>query len=271
MATVLYNWPIFAGIMVFGIVSLATGTLLGSPWNWLLILAGILVFGLAGSVLVGSFIVYDWGSEREYKRLADLGDLEQANVVIDVTAGKLRGTRGLLPLVKGGHYFIVDIFDPEKMTDQALRRARELEPRLEADRRLYRRSARPDSLPIPHNWADVVYCSFSLHELGQVADREVIFREFNRILKPGGRLLVAEHGRDWRNLLVFGPGALSFFAPATWTRHIGEAGFTITHHERWRGLVHLWVAEKENRRREAARQPIAAQTRGLAGQRSSGS
>lgn len=249
VATFLYNWPIFAGVMVFGIVALGTSSLLETPWSWLLILAGILVFIFAISVLLGSFIVYDWGTNREYKQLARLGNIEQANVVIDVTAGKLRGTRGLLPLVKGGHYFIVDIFDPERMTDQALRRARDMEPRLETDRRIYRRTARPESLPIPHNWADTVYCSFSLHELSQAADRKVIFREFNRILKPGGQLLVAEHGRDWRNFLVFGPGALSFFAPATWTKHMSEAGFAIKHHNRWRGLVHLWVAEKENRRR----------------------
>jgi ubiquinone/menaquinone biosynthesis C-methylase UbiE len=78
-----------------------------------------------------------------------------------------------------------------------------------------------------------------------VADREALFAEFARVLKPNGRLLIAEHGCDWLNLLAFGPGALSFFSPATWGKHITKAGLTIQHHERWWGLVHLWVAERK--------------------------
>lgn len=247
LATVLYNWPIFVGIFLFGVAALVCASFLAAPWSALLLVSGVAALAFIISVPVVAYFVYDWGQFREYDRLFELGELAQANVVIDVTAGKLRGTRGLLSRVTQGHYFIVDIFDPAKMTDQALRRARELEPSLESDRRIYRRSAKPNQLPIPHNWADVVYCSFSLHELQRAADRDAIFAEFTRILKPGGRLLIAEHGRDWRNLLAFGPGVISYFSAACWNRHIARAGLVVKHHERWRGLVHLWVAEKKSR------------------------
>jgi len=247
VAVLLYNWPIFVGIIGLGLVTLTAGAFLAAPWNYLLIGVGIMALLLVISVSVASFIVYDWGRTHEYDRLYELGQLANATVVIDITAGKLRGTRGLLSRVKTGHYFIIDIFDPAKMTDQALRRAREMEPPLEADRRIYRRTASPNQLPIPHNWADAVYCSFSLHELPSASDRAAIFAEFTRILKPGGRLVMAEHGRDCFNLLAFGPGVFSYFSPACWTRLITDAGLVIKHHERWRGLVHLWVAEKKPR------------------------
>ena len=146
-----------------------------------------------------------------------------------------------------GHYFVLDIYNPEKMSDPALRRARDMEPHLETNRRVYHRTASPDSLPIPHNWADVVYCSFSLHELQNSKDRQTIFNEFARILKPNGKLLIAELGRDWPNLITFNLGALSFFSPHTWEKHISEAGLVLRYHERWRGLVHLWVAERKTR------------------------
>lgn len=247
MAILLYNWPIFAGVMLFGVVVLGGGSFLMAPWHYGLIIVGILALLLVATVTIAAFFAYDWGQQREYDRLFEVGHLADANVVIDVTAGKLRGTRGLLTRVKQGHYFVVDIYDPKKMTDQALRRARAMEPPLESDRRIYRRTASPQQLPIPHNWADAVYCSFSLHELHSAEDRQAIFSEFTRILKPGGRLLIAEHGRDWLNLLAFGPGMLSFFSPGCWTRHITGAGLVVKHHERWRGLVHLWVAEKKTR------------------------
>jgi ubiquinone/menaquinone biosynthesis C-methylase UbiE len=247
VSTVLYNWPIFVGALLFGLVALATTPFFSTPWNWILLLAGLVTFVLVINILVVSFIVYDWGAKREYERLIELGDISKANVVIDVTCGKLRGTRGMLTQLRQGHYFVVDIYDPQKMKDAALRRVRELEPPLEAGRRIYRRTANPDSLPIPKNWADVVYCSFSLHELQNPQDRQAIFSEFARILKPGGKLLIAEHGRDWPNFLAFGLGVFSFYTPASWVKHIIKAGLTIQHHERWRGFVHLWVAENKAR------------------------
>jgi ubiquinone/menaquinone biosynthesis C-methylase UbiE len=245
VATLLYNWPLFGGGLFFGLVALGLSFWLSPPWAGLAALNGIAVLGLLGSILLASFIVYDWGEQHEYDRLAELGRLSEANVVIDITCGKLRGTRGLLSHLHGGYYFLVDIYDPALMSDAALRRAREMEPPLEANRRIYHRTAKPDSLPLPHNWADVVYCDFSLHELQSPAEREAIFAEFARILKPGGRLLIAEHGRDLLNLIAFGPGAFSFFAPSVWHKHLADADLTVEQHERWRGLVHLWVAARK--------------------------
>ena len=184
VSVVLYNWPIFGGALLFALVAIATVPFFSTPWNWILLLAGFVTLVLIINILVVSFIVYDWGTQREYERLVELGDISNANVVIDITCGKLRGTRGLLTQLHQGHYFVVDIYDPQKMKDAALRRAREMEPPLEVGRRIYRRAAAPDSLPIPQNWADVVYCSFSLHELQDAHDRQAIFSEFVRILKP---------------------------------------------------------------------------------------
>ena len=244
LSTLLYNWPIFCGVFLFGLLALLLGVFAPGWWQRILLLSGGVAWLLLLNILVAAFIVYDWGNQREYDRLADLGNLAEANMIIDITAGKLRGTRGLLKRLKQGHYFVIDIYDAPRMPDNALRRAREMEPPLEAGRRIYRRSGRPDSLPIPHNWANAVVCSFSLHELQEASDRQALFAEFARILKPGGKLLIAEHGRDWQNLLVFGPGVISFRTPESWQQHITQAGFTIQQHERWRGLVHLWLAER---------------------------
>lgn len=244
ISTLLHNWPVFIGVLFFASVTLTASLWLSTPWNWLFTLSGSAALVVAVSIILTSFFVYDWGTRREYDRLAELGQVNQANVVIDVTAGKLRGTRGLLPHHQNGHYFLVDIFDPQKMKDPALHRARHMEPPLLTDRRIYRREAKPDRLPLPHQWADVVYCNFSLHEVEDSADRDALFAEFARILKPGGRLLIAEHGRDLPNLLAFGPGAMSFFSQSTWEGHLDKAGLEIEHHEKWRGLVHLWAARR---------------------------
>ncbi|MBN1992636.1 MAG: methyltransferase domain-containing protein [Anaerolineae bacterium] len=247
MSTLLYNWPVFASIFFFGVVMLAISFLLSSWWSWLCLICGLGALAVIGNVLAATYVVYDWGDKREYDRLAELGHLEQANVVIDVTCGKLRGTRGLLSRFRGGHYFLIDIYHPQKMTEAALRRAREMEPPLETTHRIYHRPSQANRLPLPHNWADVVYCNFCLHEIRDSADRNAIFAEFARILKPEGRLLLAEHSLDLANFLAFGPGSFSFFSADTWRQHLATAALNIHHHERWRGLVHLWVAGRNPR------------------------
>jgi len=243
-STLLYNWPIFVGMTLFGAIALSTGLLLSSPWQWLLVMAGAGSLGLILTILTATFIIYDWGAKHEYDRLAELGEIDKANVVLDITCGKLRGTRGLLEHFQSGHYFLIDIYDPEKMPDYALSRARKLEPPLETNYRIYRQPGQAHKLPVPHHWADIIFCNFSLHELQDAADRDAIFAEFGRVLKPQGRILIAEHGRDWRNFLTFGPAIFSFFSPTTWRHHITKAGLTVQHHERWRGLVNLWVVSK---------------------------
>ncbi|HEX9925102.1 MAG TPA: class I SAM-dependent methyltransferase [Anaerolineae bacterium] len=245
ISTLLHNWPIFAGALFFGLVALAVSALLAAPWRWFLLAGGLGTLGLMLSILVASYLVYDWGSRRDYDRLAELGDMGQANVVIDLTCGKLRSTRGVLSRFQPGHYFLIDLYDAEKMKDYALRRARELEPPLETKQRIYRRSGQANRLPLPHNWADIIFCAFSLHEFQDTADREAILAECARVLKPHGRLLIAEHDRDWLNTLIFGPGVFSFFPAAEWEQHMTRAGLAIKHHERWRGLVHLWVASRK--------------------------
>jgi len=246
MSTLLYNWPIFASILFFGLAMLAVSIILPTPWAWLALICGLGAFGIVLSILITTYFVYDAGDNREYDRLAELGDLNEANVVLDITCGKHRGTRGFLPLFKrSGHYFLIDIYDPEKMTESSLRRARAMEPPVHADRRIYQQSGQVERLPVPHNWADIIYCDFSLHEIRNAADRDALFSEFVRVLKPHGRVLIAEHSLDMPNFISFGPGAFSFFPANTWRGHITKAGLEIEHHERWRGLVHLWVVGKK--------------------------
>ncbi|MDM8527353.1 class I SAM-dependent methyltransferase [Anaerolineales bacterium HSG24] len=245
MATLIYNWPIFAGIALFTTVVIGASFIVSTPWRELFLLSGIGGVVWAMIILLASFLVYDWGNQHEYDRLAELGELEKANMMVDITCGKLRGSRGILPRFKGGHYFLIDIYDEAKMSDNALKRARSMEPTLKTERRIYHRTGKPNRFPLPHNWADAIYCSFSLHELQDKADREAIFKEFARMLKPKGRLLIAEHGRDLSNAIAFGPGVYSFFSPSTWQIHFESAGLKVAHHERWRGLVNLWVIEKD--------------------------
>ena len=59
ISTLLYNWPIFAGALFFGLVALTASMMLSAPWNWLFLVSGIGVLGLIVSILVTTFFVTD--------------------------------------------------------------------------------------------------------------------------------------------------------------------------------------------------------------------
>jgi ubiquinone/menaquinone biosynthesis C-methylase UbiE len=80
--------------------------------------------------------------------------------------------------------------------------------------------ARADASALPEGTAilDTMLAVFTLHEIRNVPAREEFFRATARALAPGGRLLVVEHLRDWRNFLVYGPGFLHFLSGSQWRR-----------------------------------------------------
>src|SRR5262245_56413539 len=77
MATLLYNWPLFRGLLLFALMALLAGGFMPAPWHWLFIIAGVGSLILVLNILGASFIAYDWGQRREYDRLAELAGLDK--------------------------------------------------------------------------------------------------------------------------------------------------------------------------------------------------
>ena len=113
----------------------------------------------------------------------------------------------------------LDHYDPERMTEPSIHRARALFP--PAPDTL---ACRYDAWPLPGESADVVFGLLAIHELRSEAERTAWFAEASRNLRHGGRVVLAEHMRDLANFLAFGPGFLHFHSLASWRRCWEPAG-----------------------------------------------
>jgi hypothetical protein len=105
----------------------------------------------------------------------------------------------------------LDHYDPERMTEHSIHRARALFPPTPGTL-----SCRYDAWPLPAESADVVFGLLAIHELRGEAERTAWFAEARRSLRKGGRVVLAEHLRDLANFLAFGPGFLHFHSLASW-------------------------------------------------------
>jgi SAM-dependent methyltransferase len=117
---------------------------------------------------------------------------------------------------------ILDVHDPEEMTEASIRRARRTH-------RSLMRSKPADwrALPIANDTIDAAFLFFVAHEFRRDEARTQLFRELARVLRSDGELSVVEHLRDCANFLAFGPGFLHFFSRSKWLRTAAAAGLQV--------------------------------------------
>ncbi|MEV1025104.1 methyltransferase domain-containing protein [Streptomyces sp. NPDC050264] len=234
-----YNWPRYAT----GLATVAlTTSLSGRPHRPLRALAragAVSATGLLASATAASWYVYDHSGLYDYHWLeALLPDVPSAYVVVSTGLDEVSGP--LAARWPTARQISVDLFDPELMTEGSIRRARRRVPPPE-----HSVPGRPHALPPESSSVDAVLMVFAAHELRTAADRERLFTECARLLRPAGTLILAEHLRDTANVLAFGPGAWHFFARTEWLRLASHARLRPRAASRIAGLVTAFAFTKE--------------------------
>jgi SAM-dependent methyltransferase len=231
------NWPFYAAAAVLLIASLwGCGRFAAPPFQLVcaLTVAGSAYF-VVGSLGVSHW-VYDRSDLYRWKWLERaLAGAKRDRMIFchagfDETSEALQGVSG------SADWLVLDHFDETRMTEASIRRARQLFP------------PRPGTLPAPFDqWpaatesSDVIFGLLAVHEFRSEPERTAWFSEAKRCLRPGGRIVLAEHTRDLANFLAFGPGFLHFHSPASWRRCWERAGLRALNEFRVTPWVRIFV------------------------------
>lgn len=218
-----FNWPFYIGGAA-AVASVAT-VVARVPLNaairvTLMATSALSAMWIVGS-LVASWIVYDRSDLMTWTWIARaLG--YRPDTWINIHAGLDESTPALRALFPDGSGRVFDIFDPLEMTEPSIARARRLAHNdVQAEAVNFRR------LPVPTGTIDAALLLLSAHELRTETARRALFTDLRRVLVPAGRVVVAEHLRDWANFFAFGPGFLHFHSRRTWVRAFERARFTV--------------------------------------------
>ncbi len=216
-----FNWPFYAmsiaalacAIVIVPRIPIAA---LRLP---MAVAAGCAAFWTVGSLLV-SFVVYDRSGLTSWNWITRVLPAHRSTW-INIHAGLDESTPALTAMLgSGGRVF--DIFDAVEMTEPSIARARRLARNVVA--------AEPidyHHLPLPPASVDSAFLFLAAHELRSDRSRTALFEELRRVLAQQGRIIVAEHLRDWANFLAFGPGFLHFHARRTWLRSFRHARLAV--------------------------------------------
>lgn len=226
-----YNWPLYAG----GLSAVAGGLALAPHLPRVpaaLARTGALA---AAALLTGSTAACWWVYDRSELYSLDwltglLPDGPGDHLVI--STGLDETSHPLALRYPRAAQSVVDLYDPALTTEGSIRRARRRVPP-----RPGTLPGRPSRLPVASGSQDTVFAVFAAHELRLAPDREALFAEITRTLRPGGTLILVEHLRDRVNTAAFGPGAWHFMPRREWLRLADGAGLRSVTETRIANLV----------------------------------
>lgn len=206
-------------------------------------------------ILVGTLFLYwaaRWTTKRRYdadqllvtEALFSMSQAQPGDNLASVDLGLRIPAVALSRHLTTGRITVIDVFNPQLTGGKELARARKQAPSYKMDPRLDWFDGRINLLPLPDNSVSAVFMPLILSEFSQHGDRQTLLREIKRILRPNGRLLVAEQNTSWLNWLSLDPGSSRLLPTEYWRRLLLDAGFDVRRQEEFHGLTICMRADK---------------------------
>ena len=217
-------WRITKKFLAVGIPLGAIGVLFHVPMAFkaAMVLAAIGLVLLAYS-LFGLYRMYGHPGGRYIRSLVELGDVSGKITIADLHIGTYRHAFLLSDVLPEAKIQTVDCWNVEgESPEEAVQDVRDLEVPPKSNLRITPSRAEHFTLPLADASCDAVCFGFGTHEIPTGGPREKLFAEAIRILKPGGKVLLFEHGWDAHNYVIFGPVIHHVTKRQDWDRFLRE-------------------------------------------------
>jgi SAM-dependent methyltransferase len=225
----------WALMLTLGFPFVFLGLYVGWPfWNAVALGAGtVSLFYLGYSLLFGMYRMYGHPGKRYVRRLLEEAGVRGPAVVADLHIGTYRHSYLLADLLPEAVIHSIDCWGVEgEPKEIAIRDVRDLECPPVHHPRILTNAAENYSLPLPDACCDAVVFGFGTHEIPNDGSRARLFAEAKRVLKPGGKALMFEHGNDFHNVIIFGPPIGHVVARAEWMEmfktYFADVGYART-------------------------------------------
>ncbi len=233
-----FNWHFYeiAAVAVTGLFIIAR--FLTHPYLLLVLIAAwLIVITTIGSLGV-SLYIYDLSGLYKLHWLSNLHIKENA-VIVNINAGFDETSALLQRKYPNTALCVFDFYDPLKHTEVSIKRARAAYAPFEGTRQIS-----TGLIPLTDEFADVVFLIFAAHEIRDKTERDRFFNELNRILKPGGKVVLLEHLRDVPNFMVYNLGFFHFMSKSSWLNTFLNTGFNIHHEIKFTPFITYFVLGK---------------------------
>ena len=213
-----FNWHFYAIALCCIITVVIFHQFLPPTLSWVSSLAAFAAaFSLATS-LIASYYIYDLSGLYQLNLIRPKvnSTLLSINAGFDEISGILEEKH---PEV---HIQTCDFYNVDKHTEISIKRARKAYP------------LNPNSIeisthkiPFKDQSFELIIAFLSAHEIRDQAERIEFFKELKRLKKSGGRVMVTEHLRDWKNFIAYNIGFFHFHSRQSWLQTFHSADFIV--------------------------------------------
>jgi hypothetical protein len=169
--------------------------------------------------LFGLYRQYGPPAMTYFKTLLGMENVQGRITLADIHIGTYRHSYKLAEALPEATIHSVDYWgDAWPVPELAIQDVRDLEFAPAAHPRIHPQRCGQGTIALADESCDVVVLGFGTHEINAEGAREKLFSEVQRILKPGGKVLMFEHGYDLHNFIIFGPVIHHVTTLAEWKR-----------------------------------------------------
>ena len=186
---------------------------------WVIIIA--FLYGLIMPLIVSAY-VYDFSGFYELNWLNNqLEDDKEKKHIININAGFDETSFLIENKFPGSDLKVFDFYNVRQHTEPAIKRARKVSLHYPNTKEIA-----STSIPLEDKTVDIIFLLSAVHEIRSHEEKVMFLKECNRLCKPGGKVIMVEHLRDFPNFLAFSVGFTHFFSRTTWKKAFKSAGFS---------------------------------------------
>ena len=227
--------------------------------------AGTVSLFYLGYSLLGMYRMYGHPGHRYVRRLIGGAGVGDGAVVADLHIGTYRHSFLIADEVPGAVVHSIDCWGvPDDPKEVAIRDVRDLETPPTGHPQVHPGRADDYTLPLGDATCDAVVFGFGTHEIPNDGPRAKLLDEAKRVLKPGGKVLLFEHGNDFHNVIIFGPVIAHVVPREEWMAELA-ARFAGVCYDRTSQAVDLFWGAKADPPGVGARPLVPRATRRGAG------
>jgi len=186
---------------------------------WLIIVA--FLYGLIMPLIVSAY-VYDFSGYYSFHWLKNLiRNDERVKLIVNINAGFDETSFIIKNKFPHSDLKVFDFYNAKQHTEPAIKRARKVSLVYPNTQQIA-----SDVIPLKDNTVDIVFLLSAVHEIRSNEEKVQFLKECHRLCKPGGKVIMVEHLRDFPNFLAFSVGFSHFFSRSVWKNAFELAGFS---------------------------------------------
>ncbi|MBP6430690.1 MAG: methyltransferase domain-containing protein [Ferruginibacter sp.] len=169
--------------------------------------------------LLTSFYVYDVSNLYSFNWIKNS---DEPITIVNINAGFDETSSLLSKKFKNAKLYVFDFYDSSKHTEISIERARKAYSKYPNTQQIV-----THKIPLENESVDNFFLIFAAHEIRNNEERNIFFKEVNRVLKDNGEVIVVEHLRDVTNFLAYNIGFFHFLSKHKWLATFTNADFAI--------------------------------------------